>query len=150
MIRIAQHWHAQIALGVVGKGCYLQETWNKLDCFIVVSGWVLLTNERPVLQPLTNERLELRSMTSERPVLQPLIKERPVFRPLTNERLVLRPMTNERPELQPMINERPVFRPLTDERPVLLPMTNQGPVEGVYKVWNISCLCAHFYKWTTF
>ena len=28
----------QIALGVVGKGCYLQETWNKLDCFIVVSG----------------------------------------------------------------------------------------------------------------
>ena len=28
----------QIALGVFGKGCYLQETWNKLDCFIVVSG----------------------------------------------------------------------------------------------------------------
>ena len=28
----------KIALGVVGKGCYLQETWNKLDCFIVVSG----------------------------------------------------------------------------------------------------------------
>ena len=30
----------QIALGVIGKGCYLQETWNKLDCFIVVSGYV--------------------------------------------------------------------------------------------------------------
>ena len=27
-----------IALGLVGRGCYLQETWNKLDCFIVLSG----------------------------------------------------------------------------------------------------------------
>ena len=27
-----------VALGVMGRGCYLQETWNKLDCFIVLSG----------------------------------------------------------------------------------------------------------------
>ena len=27
-----------VALGVFGRGCYLQKTWNKLDCFIVVSG----------------------------------------------------------------------------------------------------------------
>ena len=27
-----------VALGLVGRGCYLQETWNKLDCFIVISG----------------------------------------------------------------------------------------------------------------
>jgi len=27
-----------IAMGVMGRGCYLQETWNKLDCFIVISG----------------------------------------------------------------------------------------------------------------
>ena len=31
----------KIALGVIGRGCYLQETWNKLDCFIVISGYIL-------------------------------------------------------------------------------------------------------------
>ena len=31
----------QIALGVIGNGCYLMETWNKLDCFIVISGWYI-------------------------------------------------------------------------------------------------------------
>ena len=30
----------KIALGVIGRGCYLQETWNKLDCFIVISGYL--------------------------------------------------------------------------------------------------------------
>jgi hypothetical protein len=29
-----------IAMGVMGRGCYLQETWNKLDCFIVISGLI--------------------------------------------------------------------------------------------------------------
>ena len=28
----------QIALGVFGRGCYLAESWNKLDCFIVLTG----------------------------------------------------------------------------------------------------------------
>ena len=27
-----------IALGVFGRGCYLSESWNKLDCFIVLTG----------------------------------------------------------------------------------------------------------------
>jgi hypothetical protein len=27
-----------IAMGIFGKGSYLAETWNRLDCFIVVSG----------------------------------------------------------------------------------------------------------------
>nr|XP_040563889.1 voltage-dependent T-type calcium channel subunit alpha-1H-like isoform X2 [Lepeophtheirus salmonis] len=27
-----------IAMGVFGKGCYLSETWNRLDCFIVLAG----------------------------------------------------------------------------------------------------------------
>lgn len=27
-----------IGLGVFGKGCYLAETWNRLDCFIVLAG----------------------------------------------------------------------------------------------------------------
>ena len=30
----------KVALGVFGKGCYLSESWNKLDCFIVLTGWV--------------------------------------------------------------------------------------------------------------
>ena len=28
-----------IAMGVAGKGCYLSETWNRLDCFIVLAGY---------------------------------------------------------------------------------------------------------------
>ena len=27
-----------IAMGLFGKGCYLSETWNRLDCFIVLAG----------------------------------------------------------------------------------------------------------------
>ena len=27
-----------IAMGIMGKGCYLSETWNRLDCFIVLAG----------------------------------------------------------------------------------------------------------------
>eukprot|EP00095_Tigriopus_kingsejongensis_P007143 maker-scaffold300_size216557-snap-gene-0.14 protein:Tk07143 transcript:maker-scaffold300_size216557-snap-gene-0.14-mRNA-1 annotation:"voltage-dependent t-type calcium channel subunit alpha-1g" len=27
-----------LAMGVAGKGCYLSETWNRLDCFIVIAG----------------------------------------------------------------------------------------------------------------
>jgi hypothetical protein len=26
------------AMGISGKGCYLSETWNRLDCFIVLAG----------------------------------------------------------------------------------------------------------------
>jgi hypothetical protein len=26
------------AMGIFGKGTYLVDTWNRLDCFIVVSG----------------------------------------------------------------------------------------------------------------
>ncbi|KZS13806.1 Voltage-dependent T-type calcium channel subunit alpha-1G [Daphnia magna] len=29
-----------IAMGVYGKGTYLAETWNRLDCFIVIAGAV--------------------------------------------------------------------------------------------------------------
>ncbi|CAF4868778.1 unnamed protein product, partial [Rotaria sp. Silwood2] len=25
-------------MGIFGKGTYLAETWNRLDCFIVISG----------------------------------------------------------------------------------------------------------------
>ena len=32
----------QIALGVFGRGCYLAESWNKLDCFIVLTGYLVL------------------------------------------------------------------------------------------------------------
>jgi voltage-dependent calcium channel T type alpha-1G len=27
-----------VAMGIYGKGTYLAETWNRLDCFIVVAG----------------------------------------------------------------------------------------------------------------
>ena len=27
-----------LAMGVAGRGCYLSETWNRLDCFIVLAG----------------------------------------------------------------------------------------------------------------
>jgi len=27
-----------IAMGVCGRGCYLSETWNRLDWFIVLAG----------------------------------------------------------------------------------------------------------------
>lgn len=30
-----------VAMGIHGKGTYLAETWNRLDCFIVVAGYVL-------------------------------------------------------------------------------------------------------------
>lgn len=30
-----------VAMGVHGKGTYLAETWNRLDCFIVVAGYVV-------------------------------------------------------------------------------------------------------------
>lgn len=29
-----------VALGIFGKKCYLGDTWNRLDFFIVVAGWV--------------------------------------------------------------------------------------------------------------
>ncbi len=29
-----------LAMGIVGKGCYLSETWNRLDFFIVMAGLV--------------------------------------------------------------------------------------------------------------
>lgn len=29
-----------VAMGIWGKGTYLAETWNRLDCFIVVAGYV--------------------------------------------------------------------------------------------------------------
>ena len=32
------HVYSVVALEVMGKGCHLQETCNKVDCFIVVSG----------------------------------------------------------------------------------------------------------------
>jgi len=28
-----------VAMGIWGKGTYLAETWNRLDCFIVVAGY---------------------------------------------------------------------------------------------------------------
>lgn len=30
-----------VALGIFGKKCYLGDTWNRLDFFIVVAGWVM-------------------------------------------------------------------------------------------------------------
>ena len=27
-----------LAMGIAGKGCYLSETWNRLDFFIVMAG----------------------------------------------------------------------------------------------------------------
>ena len=32
-----------LAMGIAGKGCYLSETWNRLDFFIVMAG----EEERP-------------------------------------------------------------------------------------------------------
>ena len=29
-----------VAMGVAGKGTYLAETWNRLDCFIVIAGYL--------------------------------------------------------------------------------------------------------------
>ena len=29
----------KVAMGVFGRGCYLAESWNKLDCFIVLTGY---------------------------------------------------------------------------------------------------------------
>ena len=48
-----------IAMGVVGRGCYLQETWNKLDCFIVVSGALeyLMDVEKPHLSAIRTVRV---------------------------------------------------------------------------------------------
>ncbi|UJR13248.1 hypothetical protein I4U23_000269 [Adineta vaga] len=31
-----------IAMGLIGKGTYLAESWNRLDCFIVITGWIEL------------------------------------------------------------------------------------------------------------
>jgi len=56
-----------IALGVMGKGCYLQETWNKLDCFIVVSGLI----ESALEYCLDVEKLNLSAIRTVR-VLRPL------------------------------------------------------------------------------
>lgn len=28
-----------VALGIFGKKCYLGDTWNRLDFFIVLAGW---------------------------------------------------------------------------------------------------------------
>ena len=30
-----------VALGIFGSKCYLGDTWNRLDFFIVMAGWVL-------------------------------------------------------------------------------------------------------------
>ena len=38
-----------IAMGVFGKGCYLSETWNRLDFFIVLAGWVNDLNLHDIL-----------------------------------------------------------------------------------------------------
>ena len=29
-----------VSMGVAGKGTYLAETWNRLDCFIVIAGYL--------------------------------------------------------------------------------------------------------------
>ena len=31
----------KVAMGVFGRGCYLAESWNKLDCFIVLTGYCI-------------------------------------------------------------------------------------------------------------
>ena len=48
-----------VAMGVVGRGCYLQETWNKLDCFIVISGALeyLMDVEKPHLSAIRTVRV---------------------------------------------------------------------------------------------
>lgn len=30
-----------LAMGVLGRGCYLSETWNRLDFFIVLAGYYI-------------------------------------------------------------------------------------------------------------
>lgn len=30
-----------VALGIFGPKCYLGDTWNRLDLFIVMAGWVI-------------------------------------------------------------------------------------------------------------
>lgn len=32
-----------VALGIFGKKCYLGDTWNRLDFFIVMAGYVVYT-----------------------------------------------------------------------------------------------------------
>ncbi|XP_023326004.1 voltage-dependent T-type calcium channel subunit alpha-1G [Eurytemora carolleeae] len=56
-----------IALGVFGRGCYLSETWNKLDCFIVTSGMI----ESALEYCLDVEKLNLSAIRTVR-VLRPL------------------------------------------------------------------------------
>ena len=34
-----------VALGVLGRGCYLADNWNRLDFFIVLTGWVGYLNK---------------------------------------------------------------------------------------------------------
>ena len=36
-------------MGVIGKGCYLSETWNRLDFFIVFAGYVMLVKLKQIL-----------------------------------------------------------------------------------------------------
>lgn len=33
-----------VAMGIYGKGTYLADSWNRLDFFIVVAGWVSRSN----------------------------------------------------------------------------------------------------------
>merc|ERR1719219_1334844 len=47
----------------MGKGCYLQETWNKLDCFIVLAGVLEYIGD--------SEKLNLSAIRTVR-VLRPL------------------------------------------------------------------------------
>lgn len=45
-----------VALGIFGKKCYLGDTWNRLDFFIVLAGWVFLDHDF-LIAPLTLWRL---------------------------------------------------------------------------------------------
>ena len=36
-------------MGVIGKGCYLSETWNRLDFFIVFAGYVIFVKPKQIL-----------------------------------------------------------------------------------------------------
>lgn len=51
-----------VALGIFGKKCYLGDTWNRLDFFIVLAGWVTLLHTHRC--PSTNrERLHNKQFT---------------------------------------------------------------------------------------
>ncbi|CAF1490715.1 unnamed protein product [Adineta ricciae] len=52
-----------VAMGFIGKDSYLAESWNRLDCFIVITGWIELL--------LPGDNLSLSSIRTVR-VLRPL------------------------------------------------------------------------------